>query len=64
MCLSCGCGKASDDHGKASNITSADLTAAMKAGGTKSIKKTAQNILDTLNGNIKPEKSNEKKPKK
>ena len=31
MCMSCGCGDASDDHGNSDNITEEDLQRAAKA---------------------------------
>lgn len=47
MCLSCGCGRPNDSHGKSENITIADLRKAAKAGGTD-VAGAAKNITKTL----------------
>ena len=46
MCLSCGCGIFSDDHGDRRNITLADLAAAAGAAGV-TLAQAAENILAT-----------------
>lgn len=55
MCLSCRCGKPNDNHGNAANITMKDLREAAKAGGVKTAKQAAKNIVDTLAGKVKPD---------
>ena len=47
MCLSCGCGKPSDQHGNPDNITMEDLQAAADAAGI-SADEAARNIQDGM----------------
>src|SRR5947209_9025753 len=44
MCISCGCGKANDDHGDSRNITLSDLNQAAQAAGTTR-DRVLQNIM-------------------
>src|SRR5947209_20350714 len=44
MCISCGCGKANDDHGDSRNITMEDLNQAAQAAGTTR-DRVLQNIM-------------------
>jgi hypothetical protein len=47
MCLTCGCLKANDSHGKSENITLSDLRKAARAGDTDLVG-AAKNIQKTL----------------
>ncbi len=46
MCMSCGCGKPSDNHGDSRNITQQDLNAAAEAAGIGPAQ-AVQNIMNT-----------------
>lgn len=46
MCISCGCGKANDDHGDSRNITLQDLDQAARAAGTTR-EQVMQNIVQS-----------------
>lgn len=47
MCMNCGCGQPNEDHGKAANITAADLKRAGDANG-QSLRESAQHIIETV----------------
>lgn len=47
MCMNCGCGQPSNDHGKADNITAADLQRAADA-NDQSLRESAQHIIETV----------------
>ena len=44
MCMNCGCGQPNEDHGKAENITAADLQRAADA-NDQTLRESAQHIV-------------------
>lgn len=46
MCVSCGCGKANDNHGDSRNITQSDIVNAAQAAGITP-EQAAQNLMDS-----------------
>jgi len=47
MCLNCGCGEPTNDHGKAANITIEELRSAAAANG-QTLRESAQHVLDAV----------------
>jgi hypothetical protein len=47
MCMNCGCGQPHEDHGKAENITAAELQRAGDANG-QSLRESAQHIIEAV----------------
>ena len=47
MCLNCGCGQPTEDHGNPANITADDLRRAGEA-NDQSLRESAQHIVETV----------------
>ena len=47
MCLNCGCGQPTEDHGNPANITAVDLRRAVEA-NDQSLRESAQHIVETV----------------
>ena len=47
MCMNCGCGQPHEDHGKAGNITAAELQRAADA-NDQSLRESAQHIVEAV----------------
>ncbi len=53
MCWNCGCMKPDDDMGNPDNITTDRIRKAARAGGTKTVKDTFENMKKTYEKKVK-----------